>query len=100
PSAVWCRVRLAANVGHLYFWGFRGGRGPDFRIAIRPPLPHRGDLVSNLLVRGAAAHQRLQVVARLREQAREERALGRQPHPRAAAAEGLRDRRDDAYLEC
>src|SRR5712691_13261054 len=97
-ALVSCGRCLATDVGHLYFLGFRGGLGSNFRIAIRPSLPDRGDLVANFLVRGAAAHERLQVVARLREEAREERALGRQPHPRAAGAEGLRDRRDDADL--
>src|SRR5712691_3241830 len=94
-ALVSCGRCLATDVGHLYFLGFRGGLGSNFRIAIRPSLPDRGDLASNFLVRGAAAHERLQVVARLREQAREKRALGRQPHPRAAVAESLRDRRDD-----
>src|SRR6266850_4065370 len=89
---------LATDVGHLHFAQLRGLRGADLRIAITPALPDGRDLVADLVVGCAAAHQRLQVVARLGEQAGEERSLGRKPHAVAARAESLRDRRDHADL--
>src|SRR5688572_22446962 len=89
---------LATNVGHLDFLQGRSLRSPYLRVAIRAPLPYGGDLVADLVVRGAGAQQRLEVVPGAGEQARVQRALGRQPHAVAARAEGLRHGGDDADL--
>src|SRR5690349_1882297 len=89
---------LAANVRHLDFGlpcrFFRS----YFRIPIGTTLPYRGDLIADLVIRGATAHQRLQVVPGLREEAGEEGALGGEAHAVAGGAERLRHRRDDADL--
>src|SRR5581483_7503243 len=89
---------LATDVGHLDFGQPRRFLSANLGIAIIARLPHRCDLVADLVVARAAAQERLEVVARLREKAGEERALGGEPHPGAARAEGLRDRGDDADL--
>src|SRR5688572_15360800 len=54
--AAFVRRTLATDVGHLDFSQRGRGRSPDFGIAVRAPLPHRGDLVADRRVGGAAAH--------------------------------------------
>src|SRR6058998_2511884 len=53
---------LSANVGHLDFLRLRRLERSDFRIAVAPSLPHRGDIVADLFIARAAAQQRLEVV--------------------------------------
>src|SRR5512145_1789621 len=89
---------LATDVGHLHLAFFRGLGGTDLRVAINASLPNGSDVVAQHFVGGAAAHEALQVVARLREEAGVERALGGKTHARAGGAERLRDRGDDADL--
>src|SRR5919108_4087956 len=78
---------LAANVGHLHLALLRRLLGTDLRVAIRAPLPHGGNFVSDFLVACAAAQERLQVMTALGEEAGEERALGGEAHARATRAE-------------
>src|SRR5258706_11920372 len=89
---------LATDVGHLDLLRLGRFKRPYFRVAVGTLRPDGRDLVADLVVRGAAAQQRFQVVAGLREQAGVERAFGRQAHAGAARAEGAGDRRDDADL--
>src|SRR6185436_5920335 len=60
--------------------------------------PHAADELVQLVVAGAGAQRRAQVGALGREQAGIERAVGRDPRPRAIAAERLRHRGDEAEL--
>jgi len=53
--------------------GFGRFHGPDLGVAVFAPLPHRGDLVADLVVGGAGAQQRLEVVAGLREKGKARR---------------------------
>src|SRR5439155_12686063 len=73
-------------------------RRPPLRVAIVPPGPDAGDEPRQLVVGDAAAQRGAQVVSDGAEQARVQLALGGQPRPRAAAAERLGDRGDDADL--
>ena len=74
-------------------WRPSAGRSSDRRG--RPRRSHRS---FELVVGGAAADQRPQVVAAHGEEAGEELSLRGEPGPRAVAAERLRDRGDDADL--
>src|ERR1700693_551742 len=65
-------------------------------ITVVAALPDRRQVVADFLIGTAGAKQRAQVVSCRGEQARVELAVGRQPRPRAIAAERLRHRRDDA----
>src|SRR4051812_36878673 len=94
--AAFVSVGLATDVGHLYFFVFCCLFGSEFGVAVGAALPYRRHLVTDLVVRSAAAQQRLQVVSRLGEEAGIERALGRQAHACARRAERLRHRGDDA----
>src|SRR3954471_19418636 len=96
--AAFVSVGLATDVRHLYFFVFCCLFGSEFRVTVGATLPHGRHLVTDLVVRSAAAQQRLQVVSRLGEEAGIERALGRQAHARAGGAERLRHRGDDADL--
>src|SRR5579862_349103 len=80
---------LAANVGHLHFRQLcRRGRA-DFRIAVAARAPDGSYPVANVVVGGAVAQRRFQVVPLLGEQAGVERAFGRYAHAAAVAAERL-----------
>src|SRR6185369_14572788 len=61
---------LSADVRHLDPLGARGVRAADLRVAVAPRAPDRGDGARELRVAAAVAHQRAQVVAVRREQAR------------------------------
>jgi hypothetical protein len=61
-------------------------------------LSRSRDLLAQRLVAGTAAQRGAQVMSRSREQAGVEHPLGREPGARAAAAERLADRGDDADL--
>src|SRR5579859_6039446 len=89
---------LTADVAHLDLRLRRRLRRAQLGIAIGAGAPHAGDLVVELLVGRIAAHDRAQVVPARREQAGEEASLRGEACPRAAAAERLRDRGDDADL--
>ena len=67
-------------------------------VAVRAPLPDRTDQLQQLVIARAAAQWRSQVGAFGREQAGIEFAVGGQAGARAVAAEGLRDRGDEADL--
>ena len=73
-------------------------RAAQLRIAVVAVLPDEADGRCDLRVAAAAAQQRAQVVAPVREQAQEQLALGGQPGAVAVAAEGLRDAGDHADL--
>src|SRR5688500_5579022 len=89
---------LPTDVRHLDFFALRRLGGSDSGIPVGALLPYRRDLVAQDVVGGAVAQQPLQVVPGLREQAGVERAFGREAHARAARAERLGDRGDDADL--
>src|SRR5687767_3513643 len=88
----------ATDVRHLHLALLGRLRGADLGIAVGAALPHGGDVVAQHFVGRAAAHQALEVVARLREEAGVERAFGREAHAGAGRAERLRHRGDDADL--
>src|SRR5437868_6593017 len=75
-----------------------GVLGAELGVAVAAAAPDRADRVCELVVRGAAAHERAQAVAAKPEEACVETPLGRDPRARAVAAERLRDRGDDADL--
>src|SRR6476661_8117380 len=70
----------AANVRHLHLAQLRRLAGTDLGVAVGAALPNCGDLISDRLVARAAAQQRFQGVARLREEAGESRTLGGKAH--------------------
>src|SRR6476660_8696457 len=101
PAARWRKAaggssRLAADERHLDLARFRRRGGADLGIAIGATLPDTRDRFGDRGLVGTGTKQRLQVVAALREEAREDLAVGGQPRARACGAERLRDRRDHA----
>src|SRR5437762_4996448 len=91
-------TRSTADVAHLDLRKRRRVLRPDLRIAVRALVPDRGQIVADLRVAAATAHERTQFVTRRGEQAGVELAVGGQSRTRALAAERLRHRRDDADL--
>ena len=89
---------LATDVAHLDL-GQAGRRlRAAFRVAVGALAPDRRDRLLQLLVGGAAANERAKVVAAEGEETGVEAALGGDAGPGAVAAEGLRDRGDQADL--
>src|SRR6266508_2663366 len=80
----------AADVGHLNPREPDRLRRSDLGVPVGTPLPASGDHRGELLVEGATAQERPQVVAARREEAREELPVRRQPRPDAVATEGFR----------
>src|SRR5260221_5118588 len=91
-------ARSAADVAHLDLRQRRRVLRPDLRIAVGALVPDRGQIVADLRVAAATAHERTQIVTRRREQARVELAVGGGARAGALPAERLRHRRDDADL--
>src|SRR4029079_668207 len=93
---------LAADVRHLDLAladrRVDGVLGAELRVAVAADAPDLGQPGGDLLVAGAVADQRAQVVAADREEAGVELALGREPRAGAVGAERLRARWDDAAL--
>src|SRR5438270_1848709 len=88
----------AADVRHLDLrQGRRLGRA-QLGIAVGAARPDAAERVGERLVGGAGAKRPAQVVPAQREQTGVQAPLGRQPCARAAAAERLRHRGDDADL--
>ena len=89
---------LAADVGHLDLAQRGRVLGAELRVAVRAALPHRADRGLELVVALFGAELRAQVVTADGEEARVQLPVGREPRPRAVAAERLRHRGDDADL--
>src|SRR2546421_46514 len=83
---------LAADARHLHLrrhlLGAAGLAGALLGVAVGPPGPDGADLLAQRLVAGACAQRAAQVVPGGGEQAGVELAVGRQPGPGAAAANG------------
>src|SRR5687767_9102290 len=94
------RPDLATDVAHFHLRQGRGRLSTPLRVAVRALAPDARDRLEQLLVRGAAADERPQVVAAQAEEAGVEAAFGRDPRARAVAAEGLRHRGDQPDLAC
>src|SRR5215218_11232003 len=89
---------LAADVGHLDPVGAGGWRGAQLGVAVAASPPDAGQRRAELVVVGALAQQRPQVVPGAGEQAGVELAVGRQPRTGAVAAKRLGDRGDHTDL--
>ena len=72
--------------------------GSQLGIAVGAAAPDAAQQLAQLVVGGAEAERRAKVVAAQREETRVEAALRAEARAGAAAAEGLRDRGDDADL--
>ena len=92
------RLELAADERHLDLGQVDGLGAAELGVPVFADRPDAGDGGCELLVRGTGAHEPAQVVPANGEEARVELAVGREPRPRAVAAERLRDGGDDADL--
>src|SRR5690242_590419 len=92
------RTPSPADVRHLHLWQRGRLGGPELRIAVGSPAPDPPNMFGKHQIRGARAQLPAEIVALEAEETRVEAALGRKPRARAAAAEGLRHRRDHADL--
>src|SRR5579871_4441272 len=90
--------RLAADIAHLDLLEAFGRLGPELRVAVGAAMPDLVDPCFELLVGGARAQDRPQVVAADAEETGEEPALGREARARAVPAERLCDGGDHAHL--
>src|SRR5579862_2418992 len=88
----------AADVRHFHLRQGGGLGGAELGIAVGAPRPDAAKAVGQLLVGRSCAERGPEVVPADGEQAGVEAPLGRQPGARAAAAERLRHRGDDADL--
>src|SRR5262245_27736377 len=90
----------SANVVHLDLAGLRAvaGKPAQLAVAVLAPAPDRADPLADRGVVDAAAQQRAEIRPRRREEAGVEDAVRGKPRARAAAAERLRDGRDESDL--
>ena len=88
----------AADVRHLDPLGVGGRGGAELRVAIAAGAPDGAECGGQLVVGGAAAQQRAQIVALDGEEAGVDLAVGGEAGAGAVAAEGLSHRGDDADL--
>src|SRR5437773_8680094 len=86
---------LASDEAHLDLVQAGGVLGAKLRVAIGPLRPDRSDRFRDLVIARAAAHERAQVVALRREEARVQRAIGGKACSGAVRAERLGHRGDD-----